>query len=218
MTTRDRLGRLADTVVPWGDPALCPLLGAHIRQAGGTRLLVGPRAACDALWVGLGRPTTRRHHEQRLYVADQTPDGPCISVTRATASDIDTLTEMQAGMLEDDLGIPRGDLDLDILRRRVRDKVVAGASWVVRGDGGVSFVVSVGFRSPGGAQLGGTYVWPQDRGRGLATRAMRGVVRALLRDGMPRVTLHVHEANTPAVRCYVSAGFRPHAPFRLMVL
>ena len=70
----------------------------------------------------------------------------------------------------------------------------------------------------GGAQLGGTYVWPEDRGRGIATRAVRGLVGTLRSEGLPRVTLHVHEANTPAVRCYVAAGFRPHAPFRLMVL
>lgn len=217
-TARQHAGRPADTTVPWGDPAHCPALGARIRQEGGSRLLVGPRAACDAVWAGLGRPSPRRHHEQRLYVADQPPDGPQLPVQRATASDVPALTEMQAGMLHDDLGIAREDLDLDILARRVGEKVAAGATWVVREDDRVVFVVSVGFRAAGGAQLGGTYVWPEDRGRGIATRAVRGLVGTLRSEGLPRVTLHVHEANTPAVRCYVAAGFRPHAPFRLMVL
>jgi predicted GNAT family acetyltransferase len=217
-TARDRVGRPADTVVPWGDPAHCPALGARIREEGGTRMLVGPRRACDAVWVGLGRPTSRRHHEQRLYVVDRVPEGEHAPVARATLDDVAQLTEMQAGMLGEDLGIAREDLDLDILTRRVREKVLTGTTWVVREQGRVVFAVSVGFRSPRGAQLGGTYVWPDDRGRGVATRAVRGVVRTLIGDGVARVTLHVHEANTPAVRCYVSAGFRPHAPFRLMVL
>jgi ribosomal protein S18 acetylase RimI-like enzyme len=217
-TARETVGRPADTTVPWGDPAHCPALGARIGQEGGSRMLVGPRAACDAVWAGLGRPTPRRHHDQRLYVADQAPAGPHLPVRRATLGDVAALTEMQAGMLGEDLGIARDDLDLDILAERVEEKVAAGSTWVVREDDRLVFVVSVGFRTAGGAQLGGTYVWPVDRGRGIATRAVRGLVGALLADGLPRVTLHVHEANTPAVRCYVAAGFRPHAPFRLMVL
>lgn len=217
-TARERVGRPADTVVPWGAAEHCPALGARIRQEGGTRMLVGPRAACDGVWAGLGRPPPRRHHEQRLYVVDRQPDGPRSPVARATLDDVPALTEMQAGMLGDDLGIAREDLDIDILARRVQDKVLTGSTWVVKEDGRIVFVVSVGFRTPHGAQLGGTYVWPVDRGRGVATRAVRGVVHTLLGDGLPRVTLHVHEANEPAVRCYVSAGFRPHAPFRLMVL
>ena len=217
-TARDRVGRTADTTVPWGDPSHCRALGARVREEGGTRMIVGPRAACDGVWEGLGRPPTRRHHQQHLYVADVPPEGPRLAVERATIDDVPALTQMQAGMLEEDLGIQRENLDLDILAQRVLEKVLTGSTWVLREDRRVVFVVSVGFRTQGGAQLGGTYLWPVDRGRGLATRAVRGLVATLLADGLPRVTLHVHEANTPAVRCYVAAGFRPHAPFRLMVL
>ena len=107
---------------------------------------------------------------------------------------------------------------MDILRRRMRERVLTGTSWVVRDAGRLSFVVHVGFRTPLGAQVGGTYVWPEDRGQGIATRAMRGLVRTLLGDGVPRITLHADEANTAAIRCYAAAGFLPHVPFRLMVL
>lgn len=217
-TARDRVGQPADTAVPCGDAEHCTGLGARIREEGGTRMLVGPRAACDAVWAGLGRPPARRHHDQRLYRIDRPPTGAVLPVERATLADVEALTQMQADMLADDLGIARQDLDLGILSTRVADRIRAGSTWVVREAARVVFVVGVGFRAAGGAQLGGTYVWPVDRGRGIATRAVRAVVRRLMADGVPRVTLHVHEANTPAVRCYVAAGFRPHAPFRLMVL
>lgn len=217
-TTRAQVGRPADTVVPWGDAAHAEAIGERIASAGGTRMMVGPRSTCDGIWRGLGRPEPRRHHDQRLFLIDRLPQGTHTPVGRATLDDVDVLTEMEAGMLGEDLGISRADLDMDILRRRTREKVLTGTAWVAREGGRIVFVVHVGFRTPLGAQVGGTFVWPADRGRGVATRSMRGIVRTLLGDGVPRITLHADEANAPAIRCYTAAGFQPHAPFRLMVL
>lgn len=215
---RDRPRTAANTVVPCGDASACRWLGPGVRADGGTRMLVGPRAACDALWTGMGGPSPRRRHDQRLYVADAPPAGPVLPVGRARLEDLDALLEMQIGMLGEDLGITREEIDVDILRKRVKERVIGGKTLVARDSDGLCFTVYVGFRAKGGAQVGGTYVPEHRRGEGIATRAMRGVVQLLLADGLPRVTLHVNEANTPAVRCYVSAGFRSHSAFRLMVL
>jgi hypothetical protein len=43
------------------------------------------------------------------------------------------------------------------------------------------------------------------------------VCRRLIAD-VPMVTLHVNEANHPAVRSYEAVGFRRSTPFRLMTL
>jgi GNAT superfamily N-acetyltransferase len=215
---RDRPRTAANTLVPCGDPSAARWLGEGVRADGGTRMLVGPRAACDAVWTGMGSPPPRRKHDQHLYVADAPPAGDALPIGRARPEDLEPLLEMQIGMLEDDLGITRDEIDVDILRKRVMERILGGSSLVARDGGAACFTVYVGFRCRGGAQVGGTYVPVARRGRGIATRAMRGVVRMLLADGLPRVTLHVNEANTPAVRCYVAAGFRPHTPFRLMVL
>ncbi len=215
---RDHPRTSANTVVPCGAPSACRWLGPAVRADGGTRMMVGPRAACDALWTGMGSPAPRRRHDQHLYVADAPPHGEALPVGRARPADLDALLEMQIGMLGEDLGITRDEIDLDILRRRVEERIIGGKTLVARDGGAPCFTVYVGFRGRGGAQVGGTYVPEERRGQGIATRAMRGVVRLLLADGLPRITLHVNEANTPAVRCYVSSGFRAHSPFRLMVL
>jgi hypothetical protein len=76
------------------------------------------------------------------------------------------------------------------------------------------FTINVGTRSHLGCQIGGTYVPLAHRGKGLATAATAAVVRDLLKRH-PRVTLHVNEANQPAVRVYEKIGFERSVPYRL---
>jgi ribosomal protein S18 acetylase RimI-like enzyme len=218
--SRGAVGAVANTAVPWGDPVGCARIGRMVKAQGGTRMLVGPRAACDALFAGMGRPHHRRRHDQHLYVVTAPDSGPVLVTTLATEADVRSLVMMQAAMLEEDLGITAAELDMPVLRVRVRERVAAGTAWIarLRPDGPPVFTVNVGFSCPAGAQLGGTFVPPALRGQGLATRAMRGVVAQLLAQGAPRVTLHVNEQNVAAVRCYEAIGFRRVAPFRLMVM
>ena len=218
--SRTSIGGLANTVVPWGDPAGCARIGRMVKAQGGTRMLVGPRAACDGLWSGMGRPHHRRRHDQHLYAVTTRDGGPTLDTRLATDADVRSLVFMQAAMLEEDLGILPAELDMPILRVRVRERVATGAVWIARLDpeGPPVFTVHVGLRCSQGAQLGGTFVPPSARGQGIATRAMRSVISHLLGQGLPRVTLHVNEQNTAAVRCYQAIGFRRVAPFRLMVL
>ena len=78
------------------------------------------------------------------------------------------------------------------------------------------FQVNVGATHARGCQVGGTWVPRADRGRGLASAGVAATCRWLLAR-YPRVTLHVNEANGPAVRVYEKAGFRRDAAFRLII-
>lgn len=208
----------AATSVAWGDPAGCALLGRWLGMRGGTRLLVGPRAACDAVWTGLGEPRARTRFDQRLYVCDAPPEGDVVDVEPARVADVDVLVELHSAMLHEDLGIDPRDLDPLTLRAQALLRIRDQRTWVVRDDQGVPvFCIDIGTWGGRGAQVGGTYVAPSARGRGLAARAMRALNQRFLQE-VPRVTLHVNEANIPAVKTYERSGFRTASPFRLMVL
>ena len=210
--------RAASTAVAWGDPEGCTLLGRWLAMRRGTRMIVGPRGPSDALWSGLGTPPPQTRYDQRLYVCDAPPDGDALPVERAREGDLDTLSRMHAAMLQEDLGIDPADLDIDTHRGQALFRIRKGRSWVSRDRRGhIQFTIGVGTEGPLGAQVGGTFVPPALRGAGISTRAMRGLCRALLAE-VPRVTLHVNEANLGAVKCYERSGFRRAAPFRLMVL
>lgn len=213
-------GGPAATLVPAGEPAACRIVGQRLRRTAGTRMLVGDRAACDAVWEGLGKPWFRIAYNQRLYVCDTPPPGPALPVDLARIADIEDLLPMHAGMLTEDLKLPRGQIDPLAQWAQLRRNIHAERIVVVRGqssDTPLRFCLDLGERGPEGTQVGGTYVPSACRSQGVATRAMRGACRLLLVEhGVQRVTLHVNEDNTPAVRCYQSAGFRPVAAFRLM--
>jgi len=99
----------------------------------------------------------------------------------------------------------------------MQGRIKRGATWVIQRDGEIVFQVHVGTTSTWGCQVGGTYVPLRHRGHGLATEGMRALCQRLVPQH-GRVTLHVNEDNTAAVRCYEKSGFDRAAPFRLMAV
>lgn len=205
------------TAVPEGRADGLRLLGRHLHDIGGTHCVVGPREAADALWTGLGEPPRRISYDQRLYVLRAVSEGPSLPVEVATLEDLVSVAEHSGAMLAEDLGLDPRAADPAGHLHRVRQRIRRGSTLVVRQGQHIVFQIDVGTDGSLGAQVGGTYVPPAWRGRGIATSAMRGVGLRLLRR-RPLVTLHVNEANLPAVRTYERAGFDRDAPFRLVSL
>ncbi len=207
-------------VVPW-----CPwvehstALGRHLASLHHLHLLIGPRAASDALWEGYGqRGGVRARYEQRLYCCEQASPGPVPAGLRlAREADAPQVAHFASRMMLEDLGFDPAQLNprshASAILRRIRE----GRTWVVEQGGQLIFKIDLGCSTSEGAMLGGTYVVPRQRGRGIGQGAVRGVLRDLLL-ASPRVTLHLNEANAPAVRCYERAGFRRDAAFRLLLL
>lgn len=199
----------------------------HLAQVAG--MVIGPREACDALWAGWEPGRARLWYDQRLYVQEEAPGGPPVDgFRRAAMRDLDHLVLASARMEEEDLG--RNPLDVDPVGHEAatRERIRSGRTWVVERDGELVFHIHAGTWIAEGCQVGGTYVAPAHRGQGLGTAGMRELGRTLLMpspDGRhppdpdhvapARVTLHVNEANTPAIRAYESAGYRRVHAFRL---
>ena len=213
---RAAAGQPARLLVPAGEPRGCAAIGRFLRDAGPVEMLIGPRAPCDALWSSLDAPAPRLRYSQRLYVCDTPPAGAGLQLRQARLEEAEQVAALAAQMMIEDLHI---DPRLPSPQRHlasVRARIDKGSTLVAAQDGSIVFQLNIGTRCPLGVQVGGTFVPPAHRGRGLSTRGMVTACRLLLAQSA-MVTLHVNEANTPAVRCYERAGFRRAAPFRLLI-
>jgi len=194
-------------------------LGAALRKRHRPTMMVGPRAACDAVWsVFAPDADVDRHYDQRLYVCREAPEtGPIPGFRKATVSDLEEVAQHARRMEYEDLGRWPDASSPATWRHGIRRRIENGQTWVIERDGALCFQIHVGTVTPWGAQVGGTWVPPEHRGQGLATQGMLGLGRALL-PGHKALTLHVNEANTPAVRTYRRAGYVEDVPFRLITL
>ncbi|MEZ4319541.1 MAG: GNAT family N-acetyltransferase [Myxococcota bacterium] len=208
---------LGPLCVPWApNPADARELGAHLAPRHTPDLVVGPREACDGVLAAWTRRTPATSFDQRLYTLAEPPSLPAdLEVVRASHRHIRAISALSAEMEREDLG--RAPLDERAHEARVRDRIADGRAWIHEDDGEIRFLINVGTRHPFGCQVGGTYVPPPFRRRGYGTRGMRAVCHALLAEHR-LVTLHVNEANTPAVRAYERVGFVRAAPYRLVVM
>ncbi len=210
-------GRLSVPWIPSRDDAVA--LGHHLGQLHGPCMLVGPREACDGLWETWATGVVPiRHYDQRLYVLDKAPDvGLIQGFRRADYNDWKAVAEYAAEMEEEDLGTNPAVEDLQLHEKVVQERVKAGRTWVIERGGEIVFQVNVGTTTAWGCQIGGTFVPPKHRGAGLATLGVAALMDRLMAR-QPLVTLHVNEANHPAVRVYEKVGFARAAPFRLITV
>lgn len=194
-------------------------MGSTMRKRHRPTMLVGPRAASDALWDAFApdAPVDRRY-DQRLYVCDEAPEtGPVPGFRKATLADLPEVAEHARRMEFEDLGRWPDAADPVRWRSGIRRRIENGNTWIIHREGSLRFQIHVGTITAWGAQVGGTWVPPEDRGQGLATQGMLALGRAML-PGHRQLTLHVNEANEPAVRTYRRAGYREDVPFRLITL
>jgi predicted GNAT family acetyltransferase len=211
-------GRLAVPFAP--DPADAAHLGVHLAEQHTPCLLVGPRAAADALWARwAGGARAARSHDQHLYTlrqgelaASEDPAG----FRKATPADREAVAQGAAEMELEDIGVDPRLPDPSHHVAVVTDRIRAGRTWLIERDGEIVFQVNVGTSHPIGCQIGGTWVPRRLRGQGLAQAGIRATCRRLLGQH-PCVTLHVNEANLAAVRVYERVGFVRTAAFRLLV-
>ena len=140
-----------------------------------------------------------------------------LAVRPASLLEAPVLADMAGRMMFEDLKEDPREVDPDGHLRLVGERIKAGRTYVGTEGGPIVFKVDIGTRLDRGCQVGGTFVPPALRGKGRSTAGMRALCRGLLRE-IPMVTLHVNEANVPAVRCYETVGFERSAAFRLVSL
>jgi ribosomal protein S18 acetylase RimI-like enzyme len=201
---------------------------AHaVREAVGPvptwRLLVGERAACDAV-LEHGVQTGRIVHEQRLLVVDpdavpgldEVADPGC---RRAVADDLERLADLAVQLhVDDGFGPDPGPQGHRGYLSRLSASVRAGTVDCVGPVGAPVAKLERSVQSPRwGVQLAGIVVDPAHRGQGIGRGLVAGATRVALAAGARAVTLHTRSANASALRAYGAAGFLDVEPWRLAV-
>jgi predicted GNAT family acetyltransferase len=210
-------GRL---LVPWcPDPEVARRIGALLRRRYRASMMVGPREACDALWSTWAPDVVPlRWHDQRLLVCDSPVVGePLEGFRRARPEEAAEIARLSAAMEEEDIGRRPLEEDPTGFLAVVARRIEHGQTWVVERDRHLVFCIHVGTTTGWGVQVGGTYVPPSHRGRGLAKAGMAELGRRLLARH-PRITLHVNAANLPAMGAYLATNYQEHALFRLVTV
>lgn len=183
-----------------------------------TAPIVGPSAAVDAFWNGVGsrwgRPRDIRTRQPHLEIADQPAVAPDPAVRRTTRDDLDALYPACVAMYTEEVGVsPELAGGADLYRTRVLQLVNRGWSFARFDEGRLVFKAEVACATPTAAQVQGVWVAPDRRGEGLASSGMAAVVEMVRREVAPVVSLYVNEFNEPARRAYARVGFAESARF-----
>lgn len=176
--------------------------------------LVGPRAAIERMWPVIapawGRAREERWSQPLLEAVDAPAVVPEPTLRSARPGEEDAVFPAAVAMFREEVGSDPTAYDGGAgYHRRVAALIREGRTYVVTDRAGeVLFKADVGARLGDVAQLHGVWVRPDQRGRGLARRAMAAVVEKVRRDHAGRVSLYVNDFNEPARRAYAAAGFR----------
>ena len=202
-------------LVPAGDPQSCLTLGLSLAVRGGGRWAVGERTATDFLWKGMGKPNTSINSDQCLYELTQPHPGDCLSLRFATKNDRSWVIHAATEMMKEDFGVKQFMDDDERFHRSIDMGIRSHQELIGEYKNQPVFRIKISTLCSYGAQVGGTWVEPEFRGKGLGQSGMRATVNHLLSQ-VPRVTLHVREQNNAAIGCYSAIGFNAVQAFRLL--
>jgi predicted GNAT family acetyltransferase len=129
-------------------------------------------------------------------------------VRYSNLSDLEDLVPACIAMFTEEVGIsPTINGGGNAYRNRVSELVSSRRSFVKYLGSELVFKAEIGTVGAGVAQIQGVWVNPEYRGQGISVSAMAAVVKLVLADVAPVVSLYVNDYNEVALRTYRSVGF-----------
>ncbi len=174
--------------------------------------IVGPASEVLDLWSRLSFSwgSAREVRENQPVLAMREPSGVTIDdeVRYSTLADLDELVPACVAMFTEEVGVsPNSGGGASAYRNRVAELVSARKSFVRYLGDELVFKAEVGTVGSEVAQVQGVWVKPEYRGKGISVPAMAAVVKYVLADIAPVVSLYVNNFNTPALATYRNVGF-----------
>ena len=129
-------------------------------------------------------------------------------VRYSNLSDLEDLVPACIAMFTEEVGIsPTINGGGNAYRNRISELVSSRRSFVKYLGSELVFKAEIGTVGAGVAQIQGVWVKPEHRGKGISVSAMAAVVKLVLADVAPVVSLYVNDYNEVALRTYRSVGF-----------
>ena len=129
-------------------------------------------------------------------------------VRYSNLSDLEELLPACVAMFTEEVGIsPTANGGASAYRNRISELVSGRRSFVKYLGSELVFKAEVGTVGAGVAQIQGVWVKPEFRGKGISVPAMAAVVKLVLSDLAPVVSLYVNDYNEVALNSYRSVGF-----------
>lgn len=215
--------------VPSNDPELdSARLAQAAVEAGGrpVRGFAGPRAQVLAARAALGMEDrkTRLDSAEELYAVDlddlQVPDPlkrGVVTCRQPLDSELNLLIEWRVAYAIDQLGAE----DTPALRRQAKEEILRFTrdqhNWVLlREDKPVAYA-AFNAVTDDMVQIGGVWTPPLLRSNGFARYCVAGALQAAHEKGVRRAVLFTGRSNWPALRAYVSLGFRKVGDYSLVL-
>jgi GNAT superfamily N-acetyltransferase len=230
-SARRGFGRLLATTDGEKVTALCHF-GANVVPSGaGTgvfaeetakskaRMIIGDEAAVTELWAAAepAMPVPREDRPgQPVFSIDEAPEPGDSGLRPAGPRDFRLLLPACAATHEGEIGVDPLRADASGFRRRTRQQIEEGRSWVWIEDGTILFKAEASAWTPHAVQLQQVWVDPQARNQGYAQRGLRDLIRLLL-GRVPRVCLFVRADNPAAIRLYEAVGMQRVGSYRSLL-
>jgi predicted GNAT family acetyltransferase len=129
-------------------------------------------------------------------------------VRYSNLSDLEDLVPACIAMFTEEVGIsPTINGGGNAYRNRISELVSSRRSFVKYLGSELVFKAEIGTVGAGVAQIQGVWVNPEYRGKGISVSAMAAVVKLVLADVAPVVSLYVNDYNEVALKTYRSVGF-----------
>ena len=149
----------------------------------------------------------------RMEALKPSPAG--LLIRRPEDRDRESLFRLQAAYEQEEVIPKNGVFDPFSSRKNFNRILTEGHVLLAELDGQVVGKINTSAFSFSRAQIGGVYIRPEYRGRGIAARMTAAFVRDLLAQGKG-ITLFVKKRNAPAKAVYLKLGFRVLGDYRIV--
>jgi uncharacterized protein len=210
------LCHLGANVVPSGEG--CETF-ADVTAASRARMIIGDEQAVTDLWDAAQLqmdPAREDRHGQPVFAIDRAPEPGRTALRAATHQDLELLLPACAATHVGEIGVDPLVTDPAGFRRRTRQQIDEGRSWVWIEDGTILFKAEASAWTPQAVQLQQVWVDTDVRSRGYGRRGLSDLIRLLLRR-VPRVCLFVRADNPAAIRLYEVVGMQRTGFYRSLL-
>jgi GNAT superfamily N-acetyltransferase len=203
-------------VVPSGPGSGC---FAEVTAASRARMIIGDERAVSELWEA-ARPEMPSPREDRpdqpVFVISDPPEPGTSGVRAASLADVELLIPACAATHEGEIGINPLRTDAEGFKRRTRQQIEHGRSWLWLEDGKILFKAEASAWTPHAVQLQQVWVDPEVRNQGYGQRGLRDLIRLLL-EQVPRVCLFVRADNPVGIHVYERVGMERVGSYRSLL-